>query len=152
MAELDTGDLEKVLGSTHSTDFGKYVEDNKDSMINMSNDFSNDIREHLSDGNLTQKELFMIADIPERYGYKLLSGEKTTRKRDVILRLTIAAGLTLKETQRMLHKYELPELYAKINRDALIMIAINEKKTILETNELLLANGFEALERPGNND
>lgn len=36
----------------------------------------------------------MKADIPERYGYKLLSGEKHTRQRDVILRICYAAGLS----------------------------------------------------------
>ena len=36
----------------------------------------------------------MKADIPERYGYKLLSGEKHTRQRDVILRICCAAGLS----------------------------------------------------------
>ncbi len=152
MEEKNTEELERILGSTHSSDFGKYIESNKESIVDMSNDFSKDMKDQIYSHKLTQKELFVLADIPENYGYKLLSGEKTTRKRDVILRLTIASGLNLKETQRILHKYELPELYAKIKRDALIMIAINEKKTISETNILLEANGMEPLERPGTNE
>ena len=49
--------------------------------------------------------VFLKADIPERYGYKLLSGEKHTKQRDVILRICYAAEFTLKETQRALRKY-----------------------------------------------
>lgn len=149
MTELDTSELEKILGQTHSQDFSEFTRTNSDSMLDMSNDFSQDMRSQLAFKGITQKELFVRADIPEKYGYKLISGEKTTRKRDVILRLTIAAELTLKQTQRVLHKYELPELYPKINRDALIMIGINESRNVTEINALLHENGFDELECPG---
>jgi hypothetical protein len=90
------------------------------------------------------------AEIPERYGYKLLSGEKRTRQRDVILRICYAAEFTLKETQRALKKYRLPELYAKIPRDALLMIAFNERPgTITEVNVLLEQNGMLPLRTSG---
>lgn len=71
---------------------------------------------------LTQQVVFLRADIPERYGYKLLSGEKRTKQRDIILRICYAAEMTLDETQYALKQYEMPELYAKKPRDALSMI------------------------------
>ena len=92
----------------------------------------------------------MKADIPERYGYKLLSGEKHTKQRDVILRICYAAEFTLEETQRALRKYEMPELYAKIPRDAFLMIVFNERPgSILDVNEVLRANGLEPLRSSG---
>ena len=92
----------------------------------------------------------MKADIPERYGYKLLSGEKHTRQRDVILRICYASELTLKETQRALRKYGMPELYAKISRDAMIMIAFNERPgSIIDVNALLKEHGMEPLRTSG---
>lgn len=94
--------------------------------------------------------MFLNADIPERYGYKLLSGEKHTKQRDVILRICYAAELTLEETQRALKKYEMPELYAKLPRDALLMIMFNERPgSIIDVNALLKENGMEPLRTSG---
>ena len=94
--------------------------------------------------------VFLKADIPERYGYKLLSGEKRTKQRDVILRICYGAELSLEETQSALEKYELPKLYAKIPRDALLMIAFNERPgTVLDVNEILQKNGMSPLRTSG---
>ena len=65
------------------------------------------------------------ADIPERYGYKLISEEKRTKQRDIILRLCYAAHFTLEETQKALKMYDMPMLYSKVKRDALLMIVFN---------------------------
>ncbi len=80
--------------------------------------------------------MFLKADIPERYGYKLLSGEKRTKQRDVILRICYAAEFTLQEIQRVLKKYEMPQLYAEIPRDALLMLIKERKEYKLITNSI----------------
>ena len=86
----------------------------------------------------------------EKYGYKLLSGEKHTKQRDVILRLCYAAELSLEETQKALKLYRMPELYAKIPRDAMIMIAFNERPgSIIDVNSFLKKNGMEILRSSG---
>ena len=103
-----------------------------------------------SEKKLTQQLVFLRADIPERYGYKLLSGEKRTRQRDVILRICYAAEMSLAQTQRALKKYEMPELYAKLPRDALLMIIFNERPgDIIEVNEILKEHGMEPLRTSG---
>ena len=102
---------------------------------------------------ITQQAVFLKADIPERYGYKLLSGEKRTRQRDVILRICYAAGMSLEETQKALRKYEMPELYLKIPRDALLMIIFKERPGgIIEVNEQLKSKGMEPLKTSGVQD
>lgn len=122
-------------------------------MINESNSFFEYMKEIIKEKGLTQQQVFLFADIPERYGYKLLTGEKHTRQRDVILRICYAAELTLGETQRALKKYELPELYAKIPRDALLMIMFNERPgSIIEVNSYLKQNGMEPLRSSGLQD
>ena len=68
----------------------------------------------------------------------------------MILRICYAAELNLTETQRALKKYEMPELYPKIPRDALLMIAFNKRPgSILEVNAFLKKNGFEPLRTSG---
>ena len=153
MNEKNTKELAEILGSTHLKDFSSYCEKNRESMINPSNEFSCYVKELLKEKGITQQMVFLKADIPERYGYKLLSGEKRTRQRDIILRICYAAGFSLAETQRALKKYELPELYAKIPRDALLMIAFNERPgSVLELNEILKENGMLPLRTSGVQD
>ncbi len=153
MVEKDTYELEKVLKNTHSSDFDKYCEANRHSMIEGNDEFGVYIKRLLAEKKLTQQNVFLKADIPERYGYKLLSGEKHTKQRDVILRICYAAKLTLDETQRALRLYELPELYAKIPRDALLMIAFNERPgSIIDVNALLRKHNLDMLRTSGSQE
>lgn len=150
MNEKSTIELEQVLGSTHAKDFAVYCKENKESVVDDDKAFVEYFKSLFKEKGLTQQTVFLKADIPERYGYKLLTGEKRTRQRDIILRICYAAEFTLKETQRALRKYRLPELYAKIPRDALLMIAFNERPgSILEVNQLLKENGMQPLRTSG---
>ena len=111
---------------------------------------SKKMKDLLKEKKITQQMVFLKADIPEKYGYKLLSGEKHTRQRDIILRICYAAELTLEQTQRALRKYEMPQLYAKIPRDALLMLIFKDRPGgIIEVNELLSKNGMEMLRTSG---
>lgn len=150
MSEKNTKELTEVLGKTHLSEFEKYCSSNRESMNLDEDTFYVYIKDLLNVKGLTQQNVFLKADIPERYGYKLLSGEKHTKQRDIILRICYAAELTLEETQRALKKYRMPELYAKIPRDALLMIIFNEKPgSIIDANELLKKHGFEPLRTSG---
>lgn len=147
MNEKSTKELAEVLGKTHISDFDRYLRQN---LACDSDSFSVYIKELLAQKNLTQQVVFLKADIPERYGYKLLSGEKHTRQRDVILRICYAAELSLVETQRALKKYEMPELYAKIPRDALLMILFNERPgSIIDVNSILMEHKMQPLRTSG---
>lgn len=150
MSEKDTKELIDILGKTHLSDFEKYCKENKESMNLYEGSFSVYIKDILAAKGITQQMVFLKADIPERYGYKLLSGEKHTKQRDVILRICYAAELSLEETQRALKKYKMPELYAKIPRDALLMIIFNERPgSIIDVNGLLKRNAMEPLRTSG---
>lgn len=150
MNEKNTTELEKVLGSTHPADFADYCRENRESLLSDENGFSVYCKELIREKGLSQQEVFLRADIPERYGYKLLSGEKRTRQRDVILRICYAAGFSLRETGRALKKYGMPELYAKIPRDALLMILFTDRPgSIQEVNDLLAQNKLEPLRTIG---
>ena len=150
MQEKDTNELEQELGRTHLNDYVQYALKNKESMISDATSFSSYMKRIMRQRGISQQTAFLKADIPERYGYKLLSGEKHTRQRDVIIRICYAAGLSLKESQRALRKYGMPELYAKIPRDAILMIAFNERPgSIIDVNTFLKENGMEPLRTSG---
>lgn len=144
----DTKDLMNILGSTHLTEFDKFCEEELKTEEEES--FYVYVRELLSKKNISQQTVFLNADIPERYGYKLLSGEKKTRQRDVILRICYGAHMSLEETQRALRKYQMPELYAKVPRDALLMIIFNVRPgSIIDVNTVLKEHGMSVLRTSG---
>lgn len=153
MKEKETNNLSEVLGKTHLSDFDRFYRENKDSLDTDGTSFFVYMKNTFAEKKITQQAVFLKADIPERYGYKLLSGEKRTRQRDVILRICYAAGMSLEETQKALRKYEMPELYLKIPRDALLMIIFNERPgSIIEVNEQLKSKGMEPLKTSGVQD
>lgn len=150
MKPKSTEELENILGATHMKDIDRFLAENEESILSSDRPFSDYLRAKIKEKGLLQQEVFLDADIPERYGYKLLTEEKHTRQRDIIIRLCYAAHLTLEETQTALKYYRMPELYAKVPRDALIMIALNERPgSILEVNSFLKKNGMEVLRSSG---
>ncbi len=153
MQEKETNELEKVLGKTHLEEFDDFVQEYRDSLLSDSTSFCAFIKEIMKRNGVSQQDVFLRADLPERYGYKLLSGEKRTRQRDVVIRLCYAAELTLAQTQRALKKYEMAELYAKNSRDALLMLAFNERPgSIIDVNTLLKQNNLSPLRTSGSQD
>lgn len=150
MESKSTDELEKILGSTHINEVSAYLKSNEESIITNEYAFHEYISNLIKLKNLRKQDVFLAADVPEKYGYKLLSGEKHTKQRDVILRLCYASELTLEETQKALKLYRMPELYAKIPRDAMIMIAFNERPgSIIDVNSFLKNNGMEILRSSG---
>ena len=150
MESKSTDELEKILGSTHINEVSAYLKSNEESIISNEYAFHEYISKLIKLKNLRKQDVFLAADVSEKYGYNLLSGEKHTKQRDVILRLCYASELTLEETQKALKLYRMPELYAKIPRDAMIMIAFNERPgSIIDVNSFLKNNGMEILRSSG---
>ena len=95
---------------------------------------------------IKQQDVFLAADISEGYGYKLIAEEKRTRQRDLILRLCLASGFSLEETQRALKIYGMAPLYPRMRRDAVLIVAINTGNyEIAIVDEMLAKHGMEPL-------
>ena len=153
MPTKTTEELEKVLGNTHVNDTSKYLKENADDLLNTDRPFAEYMKRLIKEKDLFQQDIFLKADIPDRYGYKLLSEEKRTKQRDVILRLCYAAELTLDETQKALKIYGMPELYARVPRDAVLMIIFNNRPgSIIDVNSYLKKNGVDILRSSGVQD
>jgi len=146
----DTQELKEALGKTHLLDAEDFLSENSESLLCEDRPFSEYFKEVTKAKGIMQKDIFLYADVPERYGYKILSEEKRTKQRDVILRLCYAANFSLDETQKALRIYEMPELYVKIPRDVLIMVCFNERPGgIIEVNSYLKKHGMEPLRTSG---
>lgn len=149
-SKKSTNELDKILEKTHIVQIEEYYTENKDSLRDEDRPFCQYMRKLIREKGIKQQEVFAAADIPERYGYKLISEEKRTKQRDIILRLCYAAHFTLEETQKALKMYDMPMLYSKVKRDALLMIVFNERPGgLVRINDLLESHGMEILRFSG---
>lgn len=153
MARKSTNELEHILRQTSTTCIQEYLEENAESLLAEEHPFSAYMHEMIHKYGKTQQEVFLQADIPERFGYKIISEEKHTKQRDFIIRLCYAAGMNLDETQKALTLYGMAPLYARIPRDAVLMIAFNQHKgSILDVNALLSLHKLPTLKTSGSID
>lgn len=117
-----------------ATDINDYLKDNKENMLSYC------LPEYLT--LLLEKKGISRADVvrgsllDRAYVYQIFSGEKTP-SRDKLIALAFGLCLSGEETQKMLKLSCNRELYARDERDALILFALRQQKTIFETNEIL---------------
>ena len=89
--------------------------------------FTDYMRRTLREKRILQQDIFLAADLSERYGYKLISGEKHTLQRDVILRICLASEFQLEEVQEALTLYGMAALHARIPRDCAFIVAFSNR-------------------------
>lgn len=153
MRKKSTEELEEILGKTSTGNIEEYLSKNEEELIAAEKPFSAYMREMIRKHGKTQQEVFLQADLPERFGYKIISEEKHTKQRDYLLRICYAAGMSLEETQRALTLYGMAPLYARIPRDAVLMIAFNQHTgSVLDVNALLASHKLPTLKTSGTLD
>lgn len=143
--QYSTSILMDVLKSTDVKDIDQY---SQDYIAGSPTSFAAYMDEMLLTKGLKRQDVFQRADIPQKYGYKLLTGESHTTDRDKLLRIFFAMNLTLKEARRGLELYGMPMLYPKVKRDAILIIAFNRGYTSVDdVNRILAENGELELSR-----
>lgn len=81
-------------------------------------------------------ELISRSGIERTYFYQIMSGKRQPGRDKVIL-LALAAGLSVKETQRSLEIAGLGILYSRNRRDAILIFAVTKRLGVTDTQELL---------------
>ena len=131
-----------VLKSAKPSDIAEFLDENPED----EKAFSSYMREMFKKKGIRQQEVFTRMGISYGYGYKLISGEKKTRQRDLIIELCLCSGFTLDEAQKALKLYGMAALYPKTARDSVLIIALNQEICdIAEADKLLKEHGFEEL-------
>lgn len=122
-----TMNLAEQLVKITPEEFPEFLARNESELIRCKHPFAGYMRKKLREKDITQQNLFLAADLSERYGYKLISEQKHTVKRDVIIRFCLAAKFNLEEAQEALLLYKMPELYWRFPRDAAFIVAFSNK-------------------------
>lgn len=94
------------------------------------------LQELLTEKRLERKAVVREAQIVGPYGWQIFAGIRTP-SRDYVLRLSLAMKCSLRETSRLLQAAGHNNLYPKVRRDAIIIMAIERGMSLQETEELL---------------
>ena len=139
-----TGELLRILTGTHSQkELDAYLETHTQPDASMG--FAGCFQHLLKSHDLKKSDIIRAAQLDRTYGYQILNGARQPG-RDKILALCVAAGLTLRETQRCLECAGEGILYAKSSRDAVIIYGIEHRMDVMRINELLSNKGERILE------
>ena len=147
--EKSTSQLENMLKSSGAEELEHIVEKEVPYKAEDGRLFGEYVKGVIREKRITQKNIFLGAGVDEKTGYKYISGEKHTNQRDIIIRLCLGAHMNLKECERALKLYGMSPLYAKVDRDAVLIIAFNKRMyEIGEVNDILVRYGQEPLYEP----
>ena len=146
MQEKTTDELNDLLENMKPEQLGAYFKDNEKYLASDKKAFYYYMKDVLEEKRIKLKDIYSFAGVTESYGSKILTMEKHTRNRDLILRFCIAGHFNWDETNRALKLYGLNELYAKDPRDACIIVAINNRMYDLsDIDEILIKQGLKRI-------
>ena len=130
MQKQKTKDLEDILKKAGALEKDRILKEIRDVS------FVDYINEILLEKNLEKSDIIRDAQIPRTYAYQIFQGSKQAG-RDKILQLAIAMKLNLEETNRLLTVAHHNHLYAKQQRDAILIFGMSKQYSLMEINELL---------------
>ena len=93
---------------------------------------------------LGNSALITSSGLERSYYYQVMKGTRQPG-RDKVLRLCLAAGLSLRETTRALELSGNAILYSRSRRDIILTVAVNQKASVIDANLLLDKYGEEPL-------
>ena len=99
----------------------------------------------LEEKHLKKSDVIRKGELNESYAYQMFSGVKSTPSKDKLICLSIGMDLSVDETNSLLKLAGLSPLYPRIKRDSIIIINMNNKKSVVEINEELYNEGEETL-------
>lgn len=132
MPAKDTSQLENELAE--ADDLKKFLDDNTENFRRFT--LAEYLRRLLDVKNLTKAQVIRDSQLDEGYAQHIFGGRKNP-SRDKILSLALAMKLSTQETNYLLYYAGHNKLYARDERDNVIAFALENHKTVLQTNELL---------------
>ena len=143
MQKKPTTELNNILAKAKPDQLDLYFKENEKYMADKEKGFYYYMKDVLDEKSIRLKDVYSFAGVTESYGSKILTMEKHTKNRDLIIRFCIAGHFSWEETNRALKLYGMSELYAKNERDACIIVAINNRMyDMSEIDEMLLQHGL----------
>lgn len=99
-------------------------------------DLADHLKSILAKKNIKPADAIRKSGLDRSYGHQIISGRKAP-SRDKLIALSFGMDLTLDETNDLLKVSRNRTLYARDQRDAVIIFALTNKLSLIETNQLL---------------
>lgn len=91
----------------------------------------------LAEKSLLAADAIKKSGLNANYGHQIFNGTRKNISRNKLLALAFGMDMTLEETQKMLKIAQQPVLYPRIQRDLIVIFALKEGWSLIDTNELL---------------
>lgn len=98
----------------------------------------------IEEKKLKKSEVIKRSGLDRGYVYDIFAGKKIP-SRDKVLAICFAMELSEEEVQRLLKYTGYPQLYARIERESIILFALQHQLKITDVNELLYEMNYEYL-------
>ena len=134
MLKYDKNTDELFVELREGNDVKNYLRQNRDEFVRPLSEYLGSL---LAQKNLSKQAVIEKSGIQREYAYHIFSGLKKNPSRQKILALAFAMNLTLEETQYLLRYAKQSPLYPRNPWDSVIISAIDQKLSVLQTNELL---------------
>lgn len=141
MNAVSTDKLENELSEI--SDISDYIKNNSENFI--SEKLSDHLNRLLGMKNLSVAEVIQASGLNKGYAYQIFEGKKERPSRDKLLAIAIGMRLDFGDVQKLLKTACMRTLYARDERDAMIIFAIKKHYSIDDANIMLSDNGFKAL-------
>lgn len=135
-----TNELEHEIKTTANIEV--YLKKNHQYMLTLS--LPEHLKMLLTEKGVSRADVARDSQLNRTYVYQIFSGDKTP-SRDKLIAIAFGFHLSDDETQTMLKLSGNRKLYAKDERDAIILFSLQRKKSIWETNTLLFEHNFKTL-------
>ena len=86
--------------------------------------------------DVSKSELIKMTNLHRTYAYQIFNGQKKP-SRSKIIQIALALQLDIRETNNLLSLSDNGYLYPKARYDAIILYALEHKKSIIDTNLIL---------------
>lgn len=141
MTEKSTDELRHEIKT--ATDMEDYLTRNQEHLLKDS--LSEHLHMLLTEKGLRRADVIRGSLLGRAYVYRIFAGDKIP-SRDKLIALSFGLKLSEEEAQKMLKLSGNRELYARDERDALLLFALQRNMTIMDANGMLLDHGFAVLD------
>lgn len=129
-----TEELMEIIKNSKSSLY-ELMDNLSDERLNIS--LTDYLNEKLAEKDCTISQIAKQSTISAPYIYQLFSGERTNASRDKILALAFSLELSLDDTQQMLKIAGLQPLYPRVQKDLILIYALNNRLSLIDVNEIL---------------
>lgn len=138
-----TKDTAKLLEELQNyEEFRDFYDENRDYLI--SGKLSDMLQQLIEKKGLRKSEVVRTCELSEVYAYQIFSGLRVPERKKLLC-LALAMQLNIEETQQLLRCSGYSPLYVKLPFDSVVLYAVCNHLTVIQTNAMLFEYGLETL-------